>query len=211
MIATGPISRRSAMNQLGTLVLAGAGAGLASLPGPANAAEADEKKAIEQWMDEWMARRAPVGTLHVSRFRERIWFLTQPIGWKPDPPFADRHQPLEVPVGFVTDFASIPRVFWSLLPPDGEYTYPAIIHDYLYWTQQRTREDADEIFKIGMQEFSVKESVVTAVYQAVRLGGGSAWNENARLRSAGEKRILTKFPDDPRTNWADWKKRDDVF
>jgi hypothetical protein len=210
MIQIERISRRSAINQLGRLVLAGAAirAGLTSLP--ANAAK-DGEETIETWMNEWMARRAPVGTLHVSRFRERIWFLTQPIGWKPDPPFADRHKPLEVPVGFVTDFASIPQVFWSLLPPDGEYTYPAIIHDYLYWTQERPREDADEIFKIGMQEFDVKASVVTAVYQAVRLAGGSAWNGNARLKSAGEKRILTKFPDDPRTNWADWKKRDDVF
>ena len=49
-----------------------------------------------------------------------------------------------MPTGFVTDFASIPPIFYSVLRPDGEYAYAAVIHDYLYWTQTRPREDADE-------------------------------------------------------------------
>ncbi len=41
--------------------------------------------------------------------------------------------PLEVPAGFVTDFASIPRIFWSLLSPtDLRYSKPAVVHDYGY-------------------------------------------------------------------------------
>jgi len=180
--------------------------------GSASAGDAGaDKAAVERWMNDWMGRKSPAGMLHVSRFKDRIWFLTKPIGWKPEGAASERYQPLEVPTGFVTDFASIPRLFWSLLPPDGEYTYPAIIHDYLYWTQDRPREEADEILKIGMQEFGIRASIVTAIYSAVRVGGGSAWTENARLRSAGEKRLLARFPDDPRIRWSDWKKRDGVF
>ena len=41
--------------------------------------------------------------------------------------------------------------------------------------------------------------------------GPSAWRSNAKLKAEGEKRILKQFPDDPRTRWADWKKRPDVF
>ena len=124
---------------------------------------------------------------------------------------AGKYQAVEVPTGFVTDFASIPPIFFSVLRPDGEYAYAAVIHDYLYWTQTRPREVADEIFKLAMQDLKVNIVKLTAIYEAVRQLGGKAWNDNARLKSQGEKRILVKFPDDPTINWDDWKKRSGVF
>src|SRR5581483_3844288 len=39
---------------------------------------------------------------------------------------------IEVPHGFVTDGASIPRPLWWLLPTWGTYSRAAVIHDYLY-------------------------------------------------------------------------------
>ncbi len=170
----------------------------------------------EAWMNECLRlevedKKTPVGTLHVSRFVEPVWFLTRSIGWSPGSPDAIRFQPVTVPVGFITDLASIPRLFWSLLSPVGEYTYPAIIHDYLYWIQDRPREDADAILRIGMQEFGIDGTTVAAIYSAVRAAGGGAWNSNAELKRQGERRILRVFPADPRTRWEDWKKRSDVF
>src|SRR5437868_748210 len=41
-------------------------------------------------------------------------------------------QPIVVPAGFVTDFASIPRAFWSGMSPHGQYSRAAVLHDYLY-------------------------------------------------------------------------------
>ncbi len=40
-----------------------------------------------------------------------------------------------------------------------------------------------------------------------RIGGGEAWAENAKLRQAGEMRLLREFPDDPKTTWSQWKQR----
>lgn len=37
-----------------------------------------------------------------------------------------------VPAGFITDFASVPKILWSLIPSTGRYTKAAVIHDYLY-------------------------------------------------------------------------------
>lgn len=39
-----------------------------------------------------------------------------------------------VPEGFITDGASIPRIFWSLagLKPDGLYRAAALVHDFFY-------------------------------------------------------------------------------
>lgn len=39
---------------------------------------------------------------------------------------------IKIPKGFITDYASIPRVFWVFLPPYQKlYGKPAILHDYL--------------------------------------------------------------------------------
>lgn len=38
---------------------------------------------------------------------------------------------VKVPKGFLTDGASVPRVFWSFLPPWGLYGQAAILHDFL--------------------------------------------------------------------------------
>jgi hypothetical protein len=192
------------------IVKTGGFAGLAAGWAPA---EAQATPTVEQWMNNWMnVPMAPGGTLHLSRFREPMYFLTMPIAWKPNPDQVGiKFEAVHVPKGFVIDFASVPQAFWSLLRPDGEYTYPAIIHDFLYWTQTRPREEADEILKFSMQDFFIDPKTSTIIYKAVRVGGGSAWKKNARLKAQGEKRILIKFPDDPTVRWQDWKKRPDVF
>ena len=38
---------------------------------------------------------------------------------------------VDVPPGYRTDFASIPRIFWRILPPAGRYGKAAVIHDWL--------------------------------------------------------------------------------
>lgn len=173
-------------------------------------AQVEHPRSAEDWMDDWMkASRAPDGVLRLSRFVEPIYFLTDPIGWKPEP--GEKLPSVTVPKGFVTDLASIPTVFYSLLRPDGEYAYAAIVHDYLYWTQTHPRAIADSILKRGMEDFQVAGWKVLAIYEAVRAGGGSSWNENARLKKHGERRVLKKFPADPRTKWSDWKQLPNVF
>lgn len=166
---------------------------------------------IEAWMNDWMSvSKAPGGMLRISRFREPIYFLTAPISWTPNPG-QERYEAVTVPPGFVTDFASIPRIFWSILRPDGEYAYAAVVHDYLYWTQTRTRDEADDILKMAMEDFEIGATKVGTIYNAVRLGGQVAWNGNAKKKAQGERRILAKFPQDPRTKWDDWKQRPGVF
>ena len=168
---------------------------------------------VETWMKTWMdaeGARQPVGSLYLGRFADPIYFLTKPITWKPNKG-QEKYREVTVPTGFVTDLTSIPRAFWSLLRPDGQYVYAAIVHDYLYWFQERSREESDMILKLGMQDFAVAQSTVYSIYQAVNLAGDPSWRENARLRKAGEKRVLKRIPDDPRTTWAEWKRDSENF
>ena len=169
-----------------------------------------KERTMEQWMNEWMEEKQLGSALHMSRFVEPMYFLTKPIGWKPAPDVIDL-KPAEVPVGFVTDFASIPQVFWSVLRPDGEYTYAAIIHDFLYWVQDRPRKDCDRVLKLAMEDLKIDAATVESIYLAVRVGGDSAWQSNHQAKANGEKRILKVFPDDPTRRWEEWKKIPDVF
>lgn len=165
---------------------------------------------MDQWMRAWMENKALVGRLFLSRFVEPIYFLMEPTVWKPNPG-SQALPTVQVPRGFVTDFASIPRVFWSLLRPDGEYAHAAVIHDYLYWAQTTSKEVADAIFKLAMEDLHVAPATVATLYNAVKLLGDRAWQENAKLKSQGEKRILKRFPTEPTARWADWKTQPDVL
>jgi hypothetical protein len=170
----------------------------------------DKVVTFQDWLDEWVTTKKPIGPLHVARFADPMYVLLKPISWAPNPG-QEKYSRVDVPVGFVTDFASIPQIFWSLLPRDGQYSYPAIVHDYLYWTQDRARADADTILKLGMEEFSISAITNATIYNAVRIGGERAWNENAAAKRHGEKRVLKRLPDEPTMTWADWKKKPDVF
>lgn len=162
-------------------------------------------------MSAWMGAEKPVaGALHLVRFKDPWYILLKPISWKPAPGQGVLPA-IDVPKGFTTDFASIPQVFWTLLRPDGEYSYPAIIHDYLYWSQRISRDKADKIFNLAMGDFGIDTITKTAVHGAVRAGGGPPWQRNAEAKARGEKRVLKRFPEDPRVTFTQWRKEPDVF
>lgn len=172
--------------------------------------------AASQWMDKWIERwrsagRDVEGMLYLGRFADPFYFLTKPIAWKPNADQRSKLPKVAVPVGFVTDFASIPRAFWSLLRPDGDYAYAAVIHDYLYWNQALPRDQSDLIFKFAMQDFKVGAAEVATIYAGVRAGGSGPWKENAKLKAGGVRRVLKTPPKDPTIKWVDYKKRADVF
>ncbi|MGH7798799.1 MAG: DUF1353 domain-containing protein [Candidatus Binatia bacterium] len=68
----------------------------------------------------------------------RNWIVRQPLVYT----IGVSKDSLTVPIGFVTDFASIPQVFHYLLRQNGFYLLPAVVHDYLYWTQTCTRDQS---------------------------------------------------------------------
>src|SRR5262249_18421752 len=126
--------------------------------------------AADQWMQQWIhaaqqadptSSKGPHGAMYVGRFADPVYFLTSVIGWDPNATQATRYPSVHVPIGFVTDFASIPRMFWSALRPDGLYAYAAVVHDYLYWEQYLSRETSDQILKLCMQDFNIDAATVT--------------------------------------------------
>ena len=133
------------------------------------------------------------------------------LAWEPNP--GQSLAAVNVPRGFVSDLASIPRVFWQVLTPQGRYAYAAVVHDYLYWVQTRPRDEADEILKYAMQDSGVDASTVTIIFTAVREFGQTAWDANAKLKKNGECRFLdlSAFPPHLTDTWTTWKRNPRAF
>ncbi|APB98500.1 DUF1353 domain-containing protein [Polynucleobacter asymbioticus] len=88
---------------------------------------------------------------------------------------------LTVPAGFVTDFASVPRIpiaFWFF---GDRANQAATLHDWLYTTDSklthpvRDRETADAILKEASLAQGVPTWVAYALWAGVRIGGESHW------------------------------------
>lgn len=88
---------------------------------------------------------------------------------------------IRVPVGTVTDFASIPIGLRNVLSPTGRYGKAAVVHDLLYQTGRVgvrviDRAEADLVLREGMEVLEVGRLTRWAIYAGIRLGGWVAWN-----------------------------------
>ncbi|WP_293369806.1 DUF1353 domain-containing protein [Phenylobacterium sp.] len=117
-----------------------------------------------------------------------LWATSEDISYRP----SNGDATIKVPKGFVTDLASIPQPFWSLLPPDGPWAKAAVIHDFLYYTQgsgvwkchastiirktDYTRPEADWILRDAMADRGVDAFHRNVIYLAVRFGGQRGWD-----------------------------------
>jgi len=92
---------------------------------------------------------------------------------------------LKVPIGYVTDFASVPRWLWSLISPQGVSTNLAsIIHDYLYTEHPYDRKFADKEFLLWLNYLSCKHKLRNRLmYVALRIFGKPRWEKYAVEKS----------------------------
>ncbi len=79
---------------------------------------------------------------------------------------------VDVPAGFVTDFASIPAFAQFLIQPFGRHAPAAVIHDFLYAIgTPKARKYADLLFLHAMRDAGVPAFRRRLMYAAVKLGG----------------------------------------
>lgn len=109
------------------------------------------------------------------------WRVMNPFRYYIDDKYSTRW--VYVPEGYLTDGASVPRIFWNLVPPWGIYGQAAIVHDYLYEflsitvdgaPVSITRRQADKIFLEAMKVLGVPAYLRYTMYSAVFLFGGLA-------------------------------------
>jgi hypothetical protein len=98
----------------------------------------------------------------VNRLSGRVneWMLREPVSYRlVDTP---ESEVVNVPPGFATDFASVPRPFWTIIAPWGRHGRSAIVHDFLYQLggvtdvaarsmRRPSKREADRIFREAMR------------------------------------------------------------
>lgn len=77
-----------------------------------------------------------------------------------------------MPPGFITDFATVPRILHWLTLPYGAYTRAAVLHDWLIVSEipaeRVTSRDTDGIFRRVMQDLGVPWAKRWVMWAAVR-------------------------------------------
>ena len=91
---------------------------------------------------------------------------------------------IRVPAGFVTDFASIPRIARPIITGHKHSRMPAVIHDYLYAHAIGNRADADQVFRLAMVEAGMPSWKVYIAWAAVRAGGWMFWRDKKMARKS---------------------------
>ncbi|MGJ7575597.1 DUF1353 domain-containing protein [Variovorax sp. RB2P76] len=150
--------------------------------------------------------KAPTAVGLLPDSDQQYWILLEDMEYE----IGDSGVKIIVPVGFVTDLASIPQALWATgLTVNGRYGRAAIIHDYLYWAQVCTRPQSDRLMVLAMKESNVSNFDEKAIYAGVSLGGRSSWEANTKLRSKTYIRFVPKDRPRPPPNmgWEEYRFR----
>ncbi len=120
-----------------------------------------------------MGEAGKISTLQVEKTGEYIdgrpvWEVLIPLVYQ-IPINGGQKLTLVVPAGFKSDLASTPRAVWWLVPPDGKWTEPAVVHDYLYSQRKCSRWVADALFRQALRDVGVGWWLRWLIWLAVRL------------------------------------------
>lgn len=96
------------------------------------------------------------------------WGFTEPLVWVQDDGLT-----LTVPVGFLMNGASIPRMLWAVIghPLETEFVYPAGLHDWECTTCKTRSPIVHQRFRAALKAEGVPAVRRWAMWAAVRLFG----------------------------------------
>ena len=132
------------------------------------------------------------GKLQVEYIDGILWKVINPTG---EFGFAlDDGRKVIPPYGYITNFASIPRLLQNILPaagtgPKGKYGPGAVCHDLVYETGQIdgknvSRHEADHLLKACNEAMGVDPIITGLIHDGLVLGGGPTWEH---YRKGGSK------------------------
>lgn len=88
------------------------------------------------------------------------------------------HRMIVIPKELIFDYASSPRIVWSIIPPyDPKYSAGALTHDFLYQSQYFPRKVSDDLLLAALIARGVPAWKRNIMYAAVRIGGGSSYGK----------------------------------
>lgn len=141
--------------------------------------------------------------LSIRGYGAATWMLTAPLIWT-----GTKGDTFTVPIGFITDFATVPRFLRWLVLPYGPYTRAAVLHDWLLvaladWTAHgpgtgyagtnssnppATSREADGVFRVAMHDLGTPWLLRWVMWTGVR------WASLFSSRRAYGRRIARDLP-----------------
>lgn len=110
-----------------------------------------------------------LSVLRVERLTATDWMLTSELAFSS----AVLNRLVIVPIGFVTDFASVPRAPFTYWLFGGVGDEAAVVHDYLYSYGEVPRKVADAVYREALLAGGVSAWRAAAMWAAVRALGAS--------------------------------------
>jgi len=106
-----------------------------------------------------------------------------------------RRRALVAPMGYVTDFTSVPLAFRWLIAQRGAHERAAVVHDWLYTLGPRaptTRKEADQIFRDALHALGTPLWKCIFMYLAVRWFGAKSFGtrDEWRFRDIATQNII---------------------
>ena len=102
---------------------------------------------------------------------------------------------LTVPAGFITDFASVPRIP-GIFDVYGDRAHRAsAVHDYLYASHIVDRDTADGLFLEMMLDTGVPADIAQTMYEGVRHFGQSHWDTKDTAAPAAPTHYPPEVPE----------------
>lgn len=104
------------------------------------------------------------------------WVVTDPFVYYLGDKGSDTF--VRIPNGYLTDGASVPRIFWNIIPPWGKYGQAAIVHDYLCeylevetptGKRKITRKECDDILLEAMKVLGVPGGRAWMIHSGVAM------------------------------------------
>ena len=97
-----------------------------------------------------------------------------------------------VPKDFMTDFASVPRIPFVFMLTGNTAHQAALVHDYLYTSNEFSRKLSDEVFKEAIEASREPSWRASIMYAGVRIGGQSSWESAGPRQTEAVKQFMNK-------------------
>ena len=84
--------------------------------------------------------------------------------------YSNEYGDINIPIGYRTNFADVPRIFWVFIPPCGRYSKATIVHDWLIDNKDLhtfTYQEINNIFLEAMEVLGVHIITRNIIYLSV--------------------------------------------
>lgn len=124
-------------------------------------------------------------TFASDRYGSDLWVVKRDFIYYLDD---TRMSTIKVPRGYLTDGATVPRVFWNLVPPWGKYGQACVLHDYMceypFYDDGTNRivigrKAVDDILGEAMEVLNVPTST-----RRIMMGGVNLYRTVSRTRDS---------------------------